>query len=76
MKQKNVIVVKMTGFGENKLAICKRCNEADTKHEIEYPSKRSILKNDKKVVVCEGFQSFVMPDQPNVELVSQVPISK
>lgn len=72
MKQKNVIVVVMTSFGETKLAICLRCKESDTNHEVEYPSKRTIIKNDKKVVVCEAFQSFNIPDQPKVELVNEI----
>ena len=67
LKQKNVILVVMISFGETELANCLRCKEADTKHEIEYPSKRTEIKNDKKVVVCEAFQSYIPLEIPKLE---------
>ncbi len=42
------------------MAICIKCNSADTNHKIESPSKRYELKNGKKVEVCTGFS--VIPD--------------
>ena len=77
MKQKNVIAVRKISLGKLRLAICKRCNEPDTNHEIEYPSKRTIIKNDKKVVVCEAFQSNLpIIEEPKVELLNAIVLPK
>lgn len=40
------------------MAICLKCNNADTQHEMNSPSKRYELKNGKKVEVCAGFSSI------------------
>ena len=66
----------MTSFGETELAICEGCKEPDTKHEIPYPSKRFEIKNEKKVVACEGFQSFKLPEEPKVELLNAIVLPK
>ena len=44
--------------GEQRLAICNKCNSADSNHEIHSPSKRYELKNGKKVEVCAGFSGI------------------
>lgn len=46
--------------GDKQMAICKKCNSADSNHEIKSPSKRYELKNGKKIEVCAGFS--VIPD--------------
>ncbi len=55
------------------MAICKKCNSADSNHEIHSPSKRYELKNGKKVEVCEGFS--VIPDNffDGIEMNQQIP---
>lgn len=43
------------------MAICLKCNSADTNHETKSPSKRYEMKNGKKVEVCAGFS--VIPEK-------------
>jgi len=69
LNQRTVIHVSLQSFGEkDNLCICLGCKESDSNHEVEFPSKRFEMKNGKKIVACEGFIAYKLPEQPKEEL--------
>lgn len=68
LNQSTVIAVVLNGFGEDNLCICLECGESDSNHEVEFPSKRTVIKNGKKVIACKGFVAYRVPDLPKKEL--------
>lgn len=72
LNQSTVIHASLNGFGEDNLCICLDCGGSDSAHEVEFPSKRTEIKNGKKVVICEKFVAYRTIEEPKKELIVEV----